>query len=49
MIFFILNVIMESKEITNCVYTFNVGMNSDVYELIWFKFDVMIDTIRLYI
>ena len=28
---------------------FNVGMHSDVYELIWFKFSMIIDTIVLYI
>ena len=28
---------------------FTVGMHSDVYELIWFKLSVMIDTTELYI
>ena len=31
----------------NCVKNFNVDMQLDVYESIWFKLGMMIDTIKL--
>ena len=34
---------------TDCVKNFNVGMHSDIYQWIWFKLGMMIDTIVLYI
>ena len=34
---------------TDCVKDLNVGMHLDVYEWIWFKLGMMIDTIVLYI
>ena len=42
----------ETREMTPvllCKNNFSVGMHSDIYELIWFKCGVMIDTIELYI
>ena len=33
----------------DCFKNFNVGMHSDVYESIWFKLGMMIDTVVLYI
>ena len=35
------------KQASNyCIKNFNVGVHSDVYELIWFKFGVMMDTVK---
>ena len=51
--FYTLGKVMESREISAFLLTvlnkFNVYMHSDILELIWFKLDLMIDVIELYI
>ena len=46
-----LSEIFESREITtdlqNVSKNFSVGVHSDVYEPVWYKLDILIDTTKL--